>query len=358
MAETKESFAVLPFESDFNQVFHEVIEPVLDDVGYNINKADSIDSQQNILEDIIRGISEADLLIADLTTSNPNVFYELGIAHGLGIPTVLVTQDLEEVPFDLRAYKIIEYSTDFTEIGDLKDELEEIGEKHMEGGMTFGSPVSDFTIEDVSNSQSMENEGEETEEELPDPERGVLDYAEEAESRRLELEEDFSKIETETNDLEAQVQAIVQEVSGLEADQGRVSPRKANQLARETANKINNYNDSVEDNLESVEENLEFLLDTYQSFIEFSDPTLPEHRAHLQEQKRELTDFVTHTVETEQQISQFKSELEGLKGINRELTQACVRLSSSLDSLTDALTESSAKAERMVSLIKQELRED
>jgi nucleoside 2-deoxyribosyltransferase/phage shock protein A len=358
MEEKKEAFVVLPFESDFNQVYNEVMEPALEEVGYEINKADSIDSQQNILEDIIRGISEADLLIADLTSSNPNVFYELGIAHGLGIPTVLITQDLEEVPFDLRAYKIIEYSTEFTEIGDLQNELREIGEKHLDGEMTFGSPVSDFTSGDPSNSQSAQKEDEEIENEPSEPDRGVLDYAEEAEERRVELESDILEIEDDTNELEEQVQNLVEEVSSLAQEKGRVSPKKANRLAREAARKINDYNDSVEGNIESVEENLEFLLDTYQSFIEFSDPTNPEHRTQLQEQKEEFSEFVLQIEETEMDISQFKSEIEGLKGINRELTQACNSLSKSLDSLIDALNESSAKAERMISLIMQELRED
>lgn len=112
MSDKGNAFVALPFEPEFGKIYEEVIKPACEDVGYDVNKADSIESHRNILEDIVKGIANTDLLIADLTTSNPNVFYELGIANGIGIPTILITQDLEEVPFDLRAYKIIEYSTD------------------------------------------------------------------------------------------------------------------------------------------------------------------------------------------------------------------------------------------------------
>jgi hypothetical protein len=51
----------------------------------------------------------ARLIVADCTDRNPNVFYEIGLAHTIGKPTILLTQKSEDVPFDLRHLRYIEY---------------------------------------------------------------------------------------------------------------------------------------------------------------------------------------------------------------------------------------------------------
>ncbi len=63
----------------------------------------------NILEDIWVGINEASVVIADLTGLNANVMYEVGIAHTLGKPTILLTQNVNAIPFDFRGYRHIVY---------------------------------------------------------------------------------------------------------------------------------------------------------------------------------------------------------------------------------------------------------
>ncbi len=49
-------------------------------------------------------------LVADLTGRNPNVMYEVGIAHTVGKPVIMVTQDIDDVPFDLRALRCVVYA--------------------------------------------------------------------------------------------------------------------------------------------------------------------------------------------------------------------------------------------------------
>ena len=76
------AFVIIPFEDEFDAIFDKLIKPPLEEIGYEVFKADSLLDQQNILRDIIRGIETADLIIAEITTPNPNVFYELGLSHG------------------------------------------------------------------------------------------------------------------------------------------------------------------------------------------------------------------------------------------------------------------------------------
>jgi len=108
---TFRAFVLMPFGEAFDPVYSGLLEPALAAAGYEVTRADSVIDQQNVLRDIVTGIERADLVVADLTGLNPNVFYELGIAHGLGIATILITQALDEVPFELRAYRVKAYST-------------------------------------------------------------------------------------------------------------------------------------------------------------------------------------------------------------------------------------------------------
>jgi hypothetical protein len=61
------------------------------------------------MQSVWESISKASIIIADLTNRNPNVFYELGIAHTLGKPVIMITQSMEFVPFDLRHLRCILY---------------------------------------------------------------------------------------------------------------------------------------------------------------------------------------------------------------------------------------------------------
>ncbi len=134
----------MPFDLEFDKIFNDLIKPPLEKAGYDVNRADSILNQQSILKDIVRGIAEADLVVAYLTSLNLNVFYELGISHGLEKHTVLLTQAMEEVPFDLKPYRIIRYSVHYAEVPKLSEALMKVAENAKSGGVKFENPVTDF----------------------------------------------------------------------------------------------------------------------------------------------------------------------------------------------------------------------
>ena len=78
-------------------------------VGYEVVRAEKITDPGLISRQIIEKIQYDDLVIADLTDGNPNVFYELGIAHTLGKPVIMITQSMDYVPFDLKHLRCIVY---------------------------------------------------------------------------------------------------------------------------------------------------------------------------------------------------------------------------------------------------------
>jgi len=66
--------------------------------------------QDPVIRDIQEAIRRADLVLCEMTDRNPNVFYELGLAHAVGKPAILVSSAEEDVPFDLRHIRIIFYN--------------------------------------------------------------------------------------------------------------------------------------------------------------------------------------------------------------------------------------------------------
>ncbi|WP_350433328.1 hypothetical protein ABIS04_09550 [Shewanella sp. H8] len=104
-------------------------------------------------EDIIKGIIESDLIVADLTDSNANVYYELGIAHALQKKVVLITQEIDELPFDLKSYLVIGYTTHFARMNEAKTQLHQLAQEASNGTLPFGNPVKDYAkIQNVSES--------------------------------------------------------------------------------------------------------------------------------------------------------------------------------------------------------------
>ena len=117
------AFVLMPFDEDFTALYTDFIRPVLQQHGFVVERADDIENNRNILRDVITGINNCDLVVAELTGNNPNVLYELGLAHALRKPVIHLTQSLDELPFDLRSYRMVEYSRDFSKIGAAKDKL-------------------------------------------------------------------------------------------------------------------------------------------------------------------------------------------------------------------------------------------
>jgi hypothetical protein len=101
-------FLLMPFTQDWSERVYKQISKVLKKLGYSTLRADDLYGH-DVLEDIWRALNESEIVIADTTSKNPNVFYEIGIAHTLGKRLILLAQDAEDIPFDLRRYRHLIY---------------------------------------------------------------------------------------------------------------------------------------------------------------------------------------------------------------------------------------------------------
>lgn len=138
------AFVLMPFAPEFDDIYTFLIHQGVCAAGFDVTRADDLLSHNNILKDILDCMINSDLIIADLTGSNPNVYYELGIAHAFKKRVILLTQDISELPFDLRSYRVISYGTHFTKMTQAKTELTVLAKESLTGNVPFGSPVTDF----------------------------------------------------------------------------------------------------------------------------------------------------------------------------------------------------------------------
>ncbi|MFM0005747.1 hypothetical protein PQR57_32695 [Paraburkholderia dipogonis] len=111
------SFVISPFGEPFDTYFTHIVKPALEDCGLYAIRGDSLYRPTTIVDDIWQGIREAKLLIAELTDRNPNVFYELGLAHAISKPVILISKSIEDVPFDLRSIRVLVYDKDHPDWG-------------------------------------------------------------------------------------------------------------------------------------------------------------------------------------------------------------------------------------------------
>ena len=86
-------FVLMLFSEPFNRYYTAILGPAADAAGLRPVRADDLFGPANLTRDIWEGIKKARCLIAELTGRNPNVMYELGLAHALQKPVVLITQN-------------------------------------------------------------------------------------------------------------------------------------------------------------------------------------------------------------------------------------------------------------------------
>lgn len=107
---TDTCFVMMPFASPIGDYYSKIYEPAIRKAGLRPVRADSeIFGTGKVIEQVWAGIHSAKVLVAELTGRNPNVFYELGLAHALQKPVVLISANNDDVPFDLKHIRVIYY---------------------------------------------------------------------------------------------------------------------------------------------------------------------------------------------------------------------------------------------------------
>lgn len=116
-------FMMMPFAEAFQSIYHDYIKPLATDANLRIQRADDFYTQHNIMNETWTALCLCQFAIADCTGRNPNVLYELGIAHTLGRRVILLSQSIEDIPFDVQGRRVIIYQDNSSGLKRLRDQL-------------------------------------------------------------------------------------------------------------------------------------------------------------------------------------------------------------------------------------------
>lgn len=140
-----------------DEVLEYIINPVCDSFGYSVVRADKMTNSGLITKAIIEQIISADLVIADLTGSNPNVFYELAIRHSYRKPAIQIIKGDVNIPFDVANMRTISYETTLSGADLAKKDIEAMMQA-IENGETVHNPVSEVSaLLNISENSAVEN---------------------------------------------------------------------------------------------------------------------------------------------------------------------------------------------------------
>ncbi len=117
----------MQFSEPYDTLYKEVIEPKGKEAGFHVIQIGDLKRPGIIFQDIQQELGKATAVVAEISAANNNVFYELGYAHALHKPTILLARRGQQLPFDIRSYRVIFYDDT---IGG-KTDLEETLGKHL-----------------------------------------------------------------------------------------------------------------------------------------------------------------------------------------------------------------------------------
>ena len=105
-------FVLMPFTTKLELIYSRHMKKMAQGLGLRMLRADEIFSPKPFMEKVWDGICSAQLIVADCTEENPNVFYEIGMAHTVGKKVVLITRSDKDVPSDIKHFDYLHYDYD------------------------------------------------------------------------------------------------------------------------------------------------------------------------------------------------------------------------------------------------------
>ena len=354
------AFVVMPFETEFDEIYTDLIVPALESEGFTAMRADSTLDQQNVLKDIVQGIAFSDLVIADLTSMNPNVLYELGLAHALRKPTILLTQSIEAVPFDLRSYRMIVYSTHYAKASALKNRLRDIARRLAEGRVEFGNPITDFapstTVGHVVGSELAPPQ---PEQEHPvgvdEAEPGWLDFADDGMASMERITAHMTEVSEITRELTENMQSRTAELELLQKRPGRSVTGRVRKLASVTAIDMTRYAQTLEAGLPEFHEMWESYLENGVGLFTTVRIDSPDEREAVEDLLPQMEKLRTALGVAHAGTSEMRQVLLAMKGVSQDINRAVEVTGRAMDGFLEELTIGESYVARTIEVLEERL---
>lgn len=313
-------FVIMPFTDDFFESYEMIKEHFNED--FEFSHAGDEDNQQNILADIIPPIYSADIVLADLTGLNPNVMYELGIAHSFNKKTIMITRDdLGSLPFDLKQYRAKDYSTHFKNFYDLIAYLEKNLKGARDGSVIFNNPVGDF-LEHSKIAPEELFKKEIINVDIPEGEKGFLDFLADVEEDTEKMTADIETMSSEMNVMSNGINGCTEEIERVNKNGGngiasfvRKQSKKAAEYIATFSKQLKAHNSTISSYWSKIEKNILGLLEN-------NIAAKPENKDSLINYIKALYNMKTSVATSKESVQVLKETSLGNLGIERSMNQA------------------------------------
>ena len=347
-------FFVMPFEEDFLSLYDHLKERFKDKFAFT--NAGDLDNQQNILKDIVEGIGNADVVIADLTGLNSNVSYELGLAHAMNKKTIIITQSISELPFDLKSYRAVEYSLQFNKLPPFLEELHKLLQGAIDGSVKYGNPVSDYYPEFVSQIDNTSvvtfngfEEDNQKKEDKDSGERGFIDFI-------ADIEENTNQMTDELNAITSDLEEMTESLNNASSEIDRVNNQSGNgnntasfirSVCRKLSVHINTFSDKFSNRILSIDNYWSNIENSYLSLLEDNHIVKNTNIDAIITNVKSLEELLYVICNSDTEIENFKTSMEGCLGLERRLTQAITGLISKTENYLSFTEKMSSSIERI-----------
>jgi len=336
----------MPFSDEFFESY-EMIKQYFEE-KFEFSHAGEEDNQQNILADIIPPIYNADIVLADLTGLNPNVMYELGIAHSLNKKTVVITRDdLSKLPFDLKQYRAKGYSTHFKQFHDLLSYLEKQLMGAIEGSVIFSNPVKDFLDNNQLDPMKLfNNKAPSTD--IPTDEKGFVDFLAEIEEDSEEMAQNIRTMSVELQELNTGVNRSTAEMNRVQqaggsgvASHTRKQAKKIAELMETFSSNLKRHNENNTVLWNRIEKNVLGLLENQYAATDANKASLIEYLSSL----HRLRGSINFSVNA---INDTKEIIRSGKGLQRSLNKAIQFMVEDMENYIAWCNQMTASIERIL----------
>lgn len=349
-------FVITPFGEDYIAFYDELKRTYENE--FEFTNGGDLDNQQNILQDIVEGIYKADVVIADLTGLNPNVFYELGLAHALNKKVIIITQDLDELPFDIRSYRANEYSLQFNKLPKIKEELTKLLNGAIDNSVKYGNPVFDY-IPQMENKNGNRhyanplNNKRKTEEEMNDDEelgeRGFIDFIADIEENSTQITEELNTIGSELQNMNDSVASASKEINRVNEHSGSVDAAYTRKVCRKLAGPINDFSVNLGYHVENVAIHWSIVENSYLSLLDSSYIHTEDNVSSLGNSITSLEEMQEEIKSSNNKVEEFADVLRNSMGIERRLNNAMASLIKQLENYLSMTGTIISSVDRIIS---------
>ena len=319
----------MPFQDGFFDVYETLKKEFMKE--FDFSNANDEGNPQNIMKDVIQPIYEADIVLADLTGLNPNVMYELGVAHSFNKKTIVITQDDPNTsPFDLKQYRAKYYNTHFLKFSELIEYLQKTLKGAIDNTVSFGNPVMDFL-----NTEHIDYAGlfklREENPSMEIGEAGFIDFLADIETDTSEFSNSIQAIVNDIRVMNTSINNTISEINRVNKTGGsgtasfiRKEVKKASSAIDTFSSKLRTNNSDLLNLWDKLEKNILGLIENPFASQDSNKSKTIEYILSLQSLKKAAA--ISGTA-----INGMKASTSSILGIERSLTQSAKSLISDLD---------------------------